>query len=73
MEEPGFAQPGLTHHAHDLAMADLEAELPHAVKNVHFQEQVVDDKMTFDYKLREGVVQSSNALLLMKLVGLEVA
>ncbi len=58
---------------HDLAMADLETELPQAVKNVHFQEQVVEDKMTFDYKLREGVVQSSNALLLMKLVGLEVA
>ncbi|WP_394826678.1 MutS-related protein [Pendulispora albinea] len=57
---------------HDLGIADLEAELPHAVKNVHFQEQVTDDKMTFDYKLREGVVQSSNALMLMKLVGLDV-
>ncbi|WP_394848028.1 MutS family DNA mismatch repair protein [Pendulispora brunnea] len=58
---------------HDLGIADLENELPHAVKNVHFQEQVTGDKMTFDYKLREGVVQSSNALILMKLVGLDIA
>jgi len=57
---------------HDLGIADLETELPHAVKNVHFQEQVTDDKMSFDYKLRDGVVQSSNALILMKLVGLDV-
>jgi DNA mismatch repair ATPase MutS len=40
------------------------------VKNVHFEEQVEDEKMTFDYKLRDGVVQSSNALRLMKIVGL---
>ncbi|WP_394837511.1 MutS family DNA mismatch repair protein [Pendulispora rubella] len=58
---------------HDLGIADLETELPHAVRNVHFQEQVTGDKMTFDYKLREGVVQSSNALILMKLVGLDIA
>ncbi|HWL87828.1 MAG TPA: MutS family DNA mismatch repair protein, partial [Polyangiaceae bacterium] len=57
---------------HDLGIADLESELAGAVKNVHFEEQVNDDKMTFDYKLREGVVQSSNALALMKLVGLDV-
>jgi len=28
--------------------------------------------MTFDYKLRQGIVQSSNALRLMKMVGLDV-
>jgi hypothetical protein len=55
---------------HDLAIGDLEQELGSRVKNVHFQEQVEDEKMTFDYKLREGVVQSSNALRLMKIVGL---
>ena len=55
---------------HDLAIGDLEQELGSRVKNVHFEEQVVDEKMTFDYKLRDGVVQSSNALRLMKIVGL---
>ena len=58
---------------HDLALGDLEAELPEAVRNVHFEEQVEGEIMSFDYKLRAGVVQSSNALRLMKAVGLEVA
>jgi DNA mismatch repair ATPase MutS len=31
-----------------------------------------DGKMTFDYRLRPGVVQRSNALELMRSVGLEV-
>jgi hypothetical protein len=57
---------------HDLAIGDLETELAGKVKNFHFQEQVVNDKMTFDYKLRPGVVQSSNALRLMKIVGLDI-
>lgn len=55
---------------HDIAIGDLEQELPGKVKNVHFQEQVENDQMTFDYKLRDGVVQSSNALRLMQIVGL---
>jgi DNA mismatch repair ATPase MutS len=41
--------------------------------NVHFQELVGDGKMVFDYKLKPGVVTSSNALRLMKLVGIGVA
>ena len=57
---------------HDLAIGDLEKEMPGRVSNVHFEEQVEGDRMTFDYKLRSGVVQSSNALRLMKAVGLEV-
>lgn len=61
---------------HDLALGALEGELPGQVRNVHFREQVekVDGKetMTFDYQLREGVVTSSNALRLMKIVGLDV-
>jgi DNA mismatch repair ATPase MutS len=46
--------------------------MPDHVKNVHFEEQVTGDVMTFDYKLRMGIVQSSNALRLMKIVGLDV-
>jgi hypothetical protein len=57
---------------HDLGLGDLEGELPGKVRNVHFEEQVEGDVMSFDYKLREGVVQSSNALRLMKIVGLDV-
>ncbi len=57
---------------HDLGLGDLEAEMPDRVKNVHFEEQVHGDIMTFDYKLRTGIVQSSNALRLMRIVGLDV-
>jgi DNA mismatch repair ATPase MutS len=42
------------------------------VKNVHFEDQVEQGKMKFDYLLREGVVTKSNAIELMRIVGLEV-
>lgn len=42
------------------------------VKNVHFEEQVNGEVMTFDYKLRPGVVTTSNALRLMRALGLPV-
>jgi hypothetical protein len=57
---------------HDLALADLEQTMDGKVTNVHFEEQVHDGNMTFDYRLREGVVRSGNALRWMRHVGLEV-
>lgn len=57
---------------HDLALGDVEGELPGSVVNVHFEEQVTGDTMTFDYKLRPGVVHSSNALRIMRMVGIDV-
>ncbi|MBX3187392.1 MAG: DNA mismatch repair protein MutS [Labilithrix sp.] len=57
---------------HDLGLGDLEGEMPEHVRNIHFEEQVAGDVMTFDYRLRQGIVQSSNALRLMKIVGLDV-
>jgi DNA mismatch repair ATPase MutS len=39
---------------------------------MHFQDYVENGKMRFDYKLREGVVQKSNAIELMRLIGLQV-
>lgn len=57
---------------HDLSLGELEAELPGRVRNVHFEEQVEGEVMSFDYALRKGVVQSSNALRLMRIVGLDV-
>jgi hypothetical protein len=58
---------------HDLGLAEPVPELSGRVENVHFQEQVdAAGVMTFDYRLRAGVVQSSNALRLMRAVGLDV-
>ena len=40
--------------------------------NVHFEDNFENGAMTFDYRMREGVVQKSNALALMRAVGLDV-
>jgi DNA mismatch repair ATPase MutS len=57
---------------HDLALTALEEMFPHKIANVHFQEKLEAGKLSFDYKLREGVVTTSNGLELMKSIGLEV-
>ncbi|MFP6641490.1 MAG: DNA mismatch repair protein MutS, partial [Myxococcota bacterium] len=57
---------------HDLALADLEVEEAGRIENVHFEDQIVDGRMVFDYRLRPGIVTHSNALELMRSVGLEV-
>jgi hypothetical protein len=57
---------------HDLALTETTAALPGTARNVHFQDYVVSGEMRFDYKLREGVVAKSNALELMRLIGLKV-
>jgi hypothetical protein len=57
---------------HDLALTDIAQALPSAVRNVHFQDYVEEGKMRFDHKLRDGVVAKSNALELMRLIGLKV-
>ncbi len=58
--------------SHDLGLASLAEESEDRVVNVHLEESVADGKMTFDYKLKPGVVASANALRLMKMVGLAV-
>ena len=52
---------------HDLALADIPG-----VKNVHFEDRIEEGKMIFDYRLKDGVVEHSNALDLMRAVGLDV-
>jgi DNA mismatch repair ATPase MutS len=57
---------------HDLSLTDIAAMFPGQVKNVHLQDHVDDGKMTFDYTLRDGVITHSNALELMRMIGLDV-
>jgi hypothetical protein len=56
---------------HDLALTEIAATVGNVMRNMHLEDQVVDGKMRFDYKLRDGVVEKSNALELMRLIGLE--
>lgn len=39
---------------------------------MHFEFRVADGRLHFDYQLRPGVVQTGNALELMRTVGLDV-
>ncbi len=59
---------------HDLELGE-QPELSDAARPVHFTETVTgtdgDVRMQFDYRLRPGVATSTNALRLMRLVGLD--
>ncbi len=57
---------------HDLALAKVADTLAPRVANVHFEDHVEDGRIAFDYRMRPGVVRKSNALALMRAVGLPV-
>jgi hypothetical protein len=57
---------------HDLALAAIADALVPRAANVHFEDHLEDGKMTFDYRIRPGVVEKSNALALMRAVGIDV-
>ena len=57
---------------HDLAIAGVAEDIADGVVNVHFEDRYEDGRMTFDYRMRPGVVERSNALALMRAVGIDV-
>ncbi len=57
---------------HDLALTHLAAQLGPCAVNVHFTEQFAHGVMTFDYRMRAGVLRSGNGLALMRAVGIDV-
>ena len=57
---------------HDLALAHIAEALAPRAANVHFQDYLENGRMSFDYQLHAGVVEKSNALELMRSVGLKV-
>jgi hypothetical protein len=57
---------------HDLALAKAAEALAPRAANVHFEDHLENGKMAFDYRLRDGVVTKSNAIELMRAVGLRV-
>jgi DNA mismatch repair ATPase MutS len=67
----GYGAIGLV-TTHDLALTELVPGLGRAAANVHFEDRLEDGQMVFDYRMRSGVVEHSNALALMRAVGLEV-
>ena len=57
---------------HDLALTEIAASLAPRGANVHFEDHLENGKITFDYAMRPGVVRKSNALELMRSVGLDI-
>jgi hypothetical protein len=57
---------------HDLALARVAESLSPRAVNVHFEDRLQEGEVLFDYRLRNGVIQKSNALELMRAVGLRV-
>lgn len=60
--KPGANKPG----------ADKPTNKAGALQNLHFQDELKDGRMSFDYILRPGVVSKSNGLELMRSIGLDV-
>ncbi len=57
---------------HDLSLSRVADDLGVAAVNVHFEDRLEDGRLVFDYLMRDGVVARSNALDLMRAVGLDV-
>ncbi|MCC5928203.1 MAG: hypothetical protein JJU28_03060 [Cyclobacteriaceae bacterium] len=54
---------------HDLELGVLEGELP-GLRNFSFTSQVIDGKLYFDYRLKNGICRSFNAAHLMQMMGI---
>jgi hypothetical protein len=57
---------------HDLSLTAIPQEIGARAINGHFKDHMKDGLLHFDYKLYPGIVQTSNALALMRSIGLEV-
>jgi hypothetical protein len=57
---------------HDLEMAKLETDHPDYVRNYHFDIQVINGEMLFDYKMKHGECTTFNATLLLKQIGINI-
>jgi hypothetical protein len=57
---------------HDLALTAITGPMQGLAANVHFEDHLEGGQISFDYRLRDGVVAKSNALELMRSIGLEV-
>jgi len=57
---------------HDLALTSMAGALGTAAVNVHFEDVFEDGEIHFDYRMKPGPVARSNALALMRAVGLDV-
>ena len=58
---------------HDLALAEIPENMNGSAANFHFEDHLENGELAFDFKLKPGIVQTSNALKLMQAIGLVTA
>ncbi|MBC7721809.1 MAG: hypothetical protein H7068_07260 [Pedobacter sp.] len=57
---------------HDIELAKEELIYTENISNFHFDVQVANDELYFDYKLKTGICKSLNASILMRKIGIEM-
>ncbi|HTN00049.1 MAG TPA: hypothetical protein VL088_14935 [Pedobacter sp.] len=57
---------------HDLQLSELKEVYEHNVRNFHFDIQINNGEMDFDYKLKDGPCTIFNAAILLKEIGLSL-
>jgi DNA mismatch repair ATPase MutS len=57
---------------HDVELAALGNNDTAHIENIHFTDVMQNGEMVFDYRLRPGIVRTSNALRLLALAGIDV-
>ncbi len=55
---------------HDIVLGDLENQFRGYIKNYHFEANIENDQLSFDYKLKPGIAHTMNATFLMKKMGI---
>jgi hypothetical protein len=59
---------------HDLSLSKIVDEFREKrARNVHFEDHFENGRMVFDYKMRDGVIAKSNALELIKSLGIPIS
>ncbi len=51
---------------------ELNQKYSDNIKNYHFDVEVTNEELYFDYRIKRGICQSMNASLLMKKIGIEI-
>jgi hypothetical protein len=57
---------------HDLALSEMAEDYPGRVRNYHFDIQIAEGEMEFDYLLKLGACKTFNAAILLKQIGLSL-
>ena len=68
----GFQAIGMV-TTHDLALTQLADDWGKRAQNWHFEDRLEAGRLVFDYRLKSGKVERSNAIELMQAVGLKVS